>query len=133
MWITGLIHMINTIFEQKRRFNMDLTSAIGSLGGDYVNKVTSAMKENASLSTSKSKDSDTTFDAIYDSVAGLLNSTNSYVQKAQQAEIDYALGNMTNTHELGVYQQEANIALQYTVAIRDKALEAYNSIMNMSM
>lgn len=106
---------------------MDLTSAIGSLGGDYVNKVTSAMKENASLSTSKSKDSDTTFDAIYDSVAGLLNSTNSYVQKAQQAEIDYALGNMTNTHELGVYQQEANIALQYTVAIRDKALEAYNS------
>ena len=110
---------------------MDLTSAIGSLGGDYVNKVTSAMKDNASLSTSKSKDSDTTFDAIYDS--GLLNSTNSYVQKAQQAEIDYALGNMTNTHELGVYQQEANIALQYTVAIRDKALEAYNSIMNMSM
>ena len=109
---------------------MDLTSAIGSLGGDYVNKVTSAMKENASLSTSKSKNSDTTFDAIYDSVAGLLNS---YVQKAQQAEIDYALGNMTNTHELGVYQQEANIALQYTVAIRDKALEAYNSIMNMSM
>ena len=39
---------------------MDLTSAIGSLGGDYVNKVTSAMKENASLSTSKSKNSDTT-------------------------------------------------------------------------
>ncbi|MFQ7395748.1 MAG: flagellar hook-basal body complex protein FliE [Lachnospira eligens] len=25
------------------------------------------------------------------------------------------------------------MALQYTVAIRDKALEAYNSIMNMSM
>ena len=104
---------------------MDLTSAIGTLGSDYVNKVTSAMKDNASLKTTGTSDSDT--------VAGLLNSTNSYVQRAQQAEIDYALGNMTNTHELGVYQQEANIALQYTVAIRDKALEAYNSIMNMSM
>ena len=112
---------------------MDLTSAIGTLGSDYVNKVTSAMKDNASLKTTGASDSDTTFDAIYDSVAGLLNSTNSYVQRAQQAEINYALGNMTNTHELGVYQQEANIALQYTVAIRDKALEAYNSIMNMSM
>ena len=112
---------------------MDLTSAIGTLGSDYVNKVTSAMKDNASLKTTGTSYSDTTFDAIYDSVAGLLNSTNSYVQRAQQAEIDYALGNMTNTHELGVYQQEANIALQYTVAIRDKALEAYNSIMNMSM
>lgn len=109
---------------------MDITSVIGTIGSDYVNKVTSAMKDNTAVNTS---DSDTTFDAIYDSVSGLLNSTNSYVQRAQQAEIDYALGNMTNTHELGVYQQEANIALQYTVAIRDKALEAYNSIMNMSM
>lgn len=112
---------------------MDLTSAIGTLGSDYVNKVTSAMRDNAALNIPAKSDSDTTFDAIYDSVTGLLNSTNSYVQRAQQAEIDYALGNMTNTHELGVYQQEANIALQYTVAIRDKALEAYNSIMNMSM
>ncbi|MBS1475221.1 MAG: flagellar hook-basal body complex protein FliE, partial [Lachnospira sp.] len=55
------------------------------------------------------------------------------IQQAQQAEVDYALGNMTNTHELGVYQQKANIALQYTVAIRDKALEAYKEIMNMQI
>ena len=55
------------------------------------------------------------------------------MQQAQQAEVDFALGNMTNTHELGVYQQQANIALQYTVAIRDKALEAYKEIMNMQI
>ena len=30
---------------------MDLTSAIGTLGSDYVNKVTSAMKDNATLKT----------------------------------------------------------------------------------
>ena len=63
----------------------------------------------------------------------LLDSTNTYIQQAQQAEVDFALGNMTNTHELGVYQQKANMALQYTVAIRDKALEAYKEIMNMSI
>ena len=40
---------------------------------------------------------------------------------------------MTNAHELGVYQQQANIALQYTVAVRDKVLEAYNQLMNMSI
>ena len=50
---------------------MDLTSAIGTLGSDYVNKVTSAMKDNASLKTTGTSDSDTTFDAIYDSVAGI--------------------------------------------------------------
>lgn len=40
---------------------------------------------------------------------------------------------MTNTHELGFYQQQANIALQFTVAVRDKALEAYKEIMNMQI
>ena len=34
---------------------MDLTSAIGSLGGDYVNKVTSAMKEMRHLVHLKAK------------------------------------------------------------------------------
>ncbi|MGN0318970.1 MAG: flagellar hook-basal body complex protein FliE [Lachnospira sp.] len=112
---------------------MDLTSAISSLGNDYVNKVTNAMEQSALLKSSDVSETDSSFDAIYKSVSGLLESTNSYIQRAQKAEIDFALGNMNNTHELGVYQQEANIALQYTVAIRDKALEAYNSIMNMQI
>lgn len=112
---------------------MDLTTAIGTLGTDYVNKVTSAMRDNANLQKSNILDSGKSFNAIYDSVSSLLGSTNNYIQRAERAEIDFALGNMTNTHELGVYQQEANIALQYTVAIRDKALEAYNSIMNMQI
>lgn len=110
---------------------MDVTSAINSLGSDYVSKVSQAMKESAAGSSVQSGDS--TFDSIYNAVSGLLDSTNTYIQEAQQAEIDYALGNMTNTHELGVYQQKANMALQYTVAIRDRALEAYKEIMNMSI
>lgn len=66
-------------------------------------------------------------------ISGLVKQYNDYVQQAQQAEIDFALGKMTNTHELGVYQQQANIALQFTVAVRDKALEAYKEIMNMQI
>jgi flagellar hook-basal body complex protein FliE len=109
---------------------MDLTSAINSLGSDYVTKVSDAMQQSATNAVTSSGD---TFDSIYSAVSGILDSTNTYIQQAQQAEIDYALGNMTNTHELGVYQQQANMALQYTVAIRDKALEAYKEIMNMSI
>ena len=73
------------------------------------------------------------FENIYNSAIGLIQSINKYVQDAQQAEIDFALGNLTNTHELGVIQQKANLALQYTVAIRDKLLEAYKQIMNMQI
>ena len=103
---------------------MDVTSAINSLGTDYVSKVSQAMQDSATGSTAKT---DSTFDSIYNAVSGLLDSTNTYIQQAQQAEVDFALGNMTNT------QQKANMALQYTVAIRDKALEAYKEIMNMSI
>lgn len=110
---------------------MDLTTAVTSLGNDYVNKVSDLLTNNSVTSTNTSQDS--TFDSIFNSVSGFLDSTNNYIQQAQQAEVDFALGNMTNTHELGVYQQQANIALQYTVAIRDKALEAYKEIMNMQI
>ena len=105
---------------------MDLTTAVNSLGNDYINKVSDLLTNNSVTKTDTSGDS--TFDSVFNSVSGLLDST-----QAQQAEVDYALGNMTNTHELGVYQQKANIALQYTVAIRDKALEAYKEIMNMQI
>lgn len=110
---------------------MDVTTAVNSLGSDYVNKVSDLLTNNSVTGTDSSGDS--TFDSIFNSVSGLLNSTNSYIQQAEQAEVDYALGNLTSTHELGVYQQKANIALQYTVAIRDKALEAYKEIMNMQI
>lgn len=113
---------------------MDITSAINSLGSDYAAKVTDVMKQSAVVNgNSNTIDTDQTFDSVFNAVSGLVESTNDYVQQAQQAEIDFALGNLTNTHELGVYQQQANIALQFTVAVRDKALEAYKEIMNMQI
>ena len=105
---------------------MDVYSATQALGSDYIDKVTNAVKSASSNQAATDKD---TFDSVYNSVVGLLNDTNKYIQDASQAEIDFSLG----THELSVYQQKANLALQYTVAIRDKALEAYKEIMNMSM
>ena len=109
---------------------MDVYSATQALGSDYIDKVTNAVKSASSNHVATDKD---TFDSVYNSVGGLLNDTNKYIQDASQAEIDFSLGNLTSTHELSVYQQKANLALQYTVAIRDKALEAYKEIMNMSM
>ncbi len=112
---------------------MDITQAVSNLSSDYVAKVQSAMQQAATVNSTSSAAGDETFDSIFNSVSSLLDTTNDYIQQAQQAEIDYALGNMTNTHELGVYQQQANIALQFTVAVRDKALDAYKEIMNMQI
>ena len=55
---------------------MDVTSAINSLGTDYVSKVSQAMQDSATGSTAKT---DSTFDSIYNAVSGLIDSTNTYI------------------------------------------------------
>ena len=76
---------------------------------------------------------DTSFDTIFQTALNLVNETNEYQNAAESAEIQFALGEATSTHELQVAQEKANIALQYTVAVRDAVMEAYNKIMNMQI
>lgn len=111
---------------------MENLAALYNVTSDYVREVLTTGKtpnENAKESNEVKE----SFDSIYQSAIGMIESTNQYVQDAQQAEIDFALGNLTSTHELGVIQQKANLSLQYTVAIRDKLLEAYREIINMQI
>lgn len=78
-------------------------------------------------------DSQQDFGSIFNTALNMVNETNSYQNSAEEAEIKFALGESTSTHELAVAQKKANIALQYTVAVRDKVLEAYKEIMNMTI
>ena len=73
------------------------------------------------------------FDNFLNAAINMLNETNQYENAAEAAEIQFALGESVSTHDLMVAQEKANIALQYTVAVRDKLLESYNSIMNMQI
>lgn len=76
---------------------------------------------------------DKSFDNILQSAVNMLEETNYLQNNAEEAEIEFALGYSTSTHDLQIAQEKANIALQYTVAVRDKLLEAYKEIMNMQM
>ena len=62
-----------------------------------------------------------------------MDETNELQNSAESAEIQFSLGESTNTHDLQIAQEKANVALQYTVAVRDKVLEAYREIMNMQI
>lgn len=73
------------------------------------------------------------FDSIFKTALNMLEETNDLQNKAEEMEIQFALGQADNAHDLQIAQQKANMALSYTVAVRDKILEAYNSIMNMQM
>lgn len=103
---------------------MDISSMTG-ISSEYL--------KNAIQTSSEYDIKDKGFDSILQSAVDMLEQTNTLQNYAEEAEIQFALGYSTNTHDLSIAQEKANIALQYTVAVRDKVLEAYKEIMNMQM
>ena len=73
------------------------------------------------------------FDNILATAMNMVKETNNYQNNAEEEEIKFALAESTNTQELLVAQEKANIALAYTVAVRDKVIDAYKEIMNMQI
>ena len=73
------------------------------------------------------------FQAILNSAIDNINSTNSLLSDAENEEINFAMGKSENSHDLMIALNKASTALQYTVAVRDKFLEAYKEIMNMQI
>lgn len=71
------------------------------------------------------------FSEILDSAINNINITNKYLSDAENEEIKLSLGQAESTHDLAIALQKASTALQYTVAVRDKFMEAYKEIMNM--
>ena len=73
------------------------------------------------------------FDNLLHTAIDNLTTTNNYLSDAENEEIKWALGETENTHDLSVALQKASIALQYTVAIRDKLLDAYKELIQMQV
>ncbi len=73
------------------------------------------------------------FGSLLDTAIENLNTTNSYLSDAENEQLRWALGETENTHELTIALQKASTALQYTVAVRDKFLEAYKEIMQIQI
>ena len=105
---------------------MSSVNILSGVSGDYITKSITDNK------TTKTQDTGT-FDELYQASVNLISGTNGYIQQAQQAEIDYAMGKLTSTHELSIIEEKANIALQYTVAIKNGILDAYKEIMQMQI
>lgn len=53
--------------------------------------------------------------------------------EADQLAIEAATGDLADVHEYTIKATEAEIATQLTVAVRDKAVEAFNDIMRMQL
>ncbi len=73
------------------------------------------------------------FDSMLHTAIDNLHTTNSYLSDAENEKIKWALGETENTHDLTIALSKASTALQYTVAIRDKLLDAYKELIQMQI
>lgn len=81
----------------------------------------------------KTQNNGSVFSDMYQSAIKMLDETNTLQKSADQMSTDFALGKIENVHDVMIAQEKASIALQYTVQLRDKLLEAYNEIMRIQL
>lgn len=106
---------------------MDISTIMG-LSTDAISPVSTLRSSGADKTVDGNM-----FDSILNSAIDNLNTTNAYLSDAENEKLLFALGETENTHDLTIALQKASTALQYTVAVRDKFLEAYKEIMNMQI
>lgn len=114
---------------------MDLTAItpVNGLGGVTEANPLRKTSFTGILTEKDDKAEGTLFDAFLNSAINNIKTTNEYLSDAEDMNIKFAMGETENAHDLTIALQKASTALQYTVAVRDKLLDAYKEIMQMQI
>jgi len=99
---------------------------------NVVSAVTSPVAA-VNLNDNKTKVDGNLFDSMLGAAIDNLSETNAYLSSAENEKLKFTLGESENTHDLTIALQKASTALQYTVAVRDKFMDAYKEIMNLQI
>ena len=100
----------------------------------FYNISSNAIRTAAENSSLKNLDNSTgEFQGLLDKAIENLSTTNAYLSDAEDEQIEWALGESENTHDLSIALGKASTALSYTVAVRDKFLDAYKEIMQIQI
>lgn len=104
---------------------MDITS-LYSVGSEYIK---SAADSSSLTGSTGSADFGSVLSAAMDNI----NQTSALEAVADEEKMKWAMGLSENSHDMTIAMSKAGAAIDYTVAIRDKFLEAYREIMNMQI
>ncbi len=107
-------------------------AGLSSTALEFYNNAVGQVKGSAATTTKTDGYTDS-FSQILSSAMDMVNETDSLAAQAEQAEIDFSLGNADSTHEVTVAQQKAYLSLQYTVAVKNALMSAYQEIMNIQI
>lgn len=97
----------------------------------------SALDSSIGLSAPANKnittDNTEAFDTLLNSALSMYSEADKLQKNAETAELNFAMGYSSNTHDLALAQKKASIAIQYTVKVTNKVLDAYKEIMNIQL
>lgn len=110
----------------------DIQALSGTALEFYNNAISKLSSGNNTSSVSGSNYNDA-FSTVLSTAMNLVKETDDLSQAAEQAEINFSLGNADSTHEVTVAQQKAYLSLQYTVAVKNALISAYKEIMNIQI
>lgn len=99
---------------------------VGGVNG--INLVTPAINNQNVL-----QENENTTVSFSDYLNDALTKVNDLQIEAEQVADDFAAGKIDNIHEVTIAAEKADIALQFTMQIRNKILDAYNEIMRMQI
>lgn len=98
-----------------------------------VYRINTEALEQYNASKTKVAEGSDMFSVMLNSAIDNIQTTNAYLSDAENEEIKFALGETESTHDLMISLQKASTALQYTVAVRDRFIQAYREIMQMQI
>ena len=104
---------------------MDITNIL-NIGSQPIQQA-------AAQASTRVENTDQSFTSLFNSMLSNVNETNNLLNKQEEEEMKFALGLTENTHDLSIAAAKANTALSYTVALRDKFLEAYKELMQIQV
>ena len=104
--------------------------AISAIGADALEGVGGGLTSLPSMPTTGADAVEGTND-FGDMVVGAMENLDSLHGTADSLAIKAATGDLTDVHEYTIAATQAELATQLTVAVRDKAVEAFNDIMRM--
>ncbi len=108
---------------------MDITSLYNISSGAVKEAAGQSIAGSSVIKTPESEE----FGSVLTAAMENLNTTNAYLSDMENEELKLSMGETDNTHDLTIAISKASTALQYTVAVRDKVLEAYKELMQMQI
>lgn len=109
---------------------------INTIGNFGINNIyTNSVNQGLNTITSSSDEASAAelFKSIFQNAANSLNEVNDLQVASDDATMKFITGEDDNIHNVLLAQEKALIALQFTSEVTNKALEAYNEIMRMSI